>query len=403
MINQDSGSSEGNSGWLFTKRALYRNGTFTLSNPIAFLPQQVKDSALLTATTKDPEESKRLTGDEAKKIYEDIVNSKGQTENTKKTRTSTRTSDKKLTTVARAKETLSKLRRKSSSLTNRFSSKKHAESNPLLSVAKLFLLVQSGDVTSLEQALMEGSDVNTTDNYNWSLLMSAAYAGHLPVVQLLLRHGAKWRDIRDHRGFDAADLASMAGHNDIVEILSPSPASDSNNNVRSLRKRRHSALETSFYCEICAMEVKGNKTEHNLSTVHQFNSQLHSADIPYSIPQSNKGFQLMIKRGWNPENGLGPSEQGTLQPIKTVLKRDRQGLGSGGKQKPRVTHFASFDKSAIQCSPIRTRSVARRQDEEQMITPRSSKRACHDALKKDKLWEISMRRYLNAADDDYLY
>ena len=395
MINQDSGSSEGSSGWLFTKRALYRNGAFTLSNPIAFLPQ-VKDNTLLTATIKDPDEPQRLTGDEAKKIYEDIVNSKGQTENTKKTRTSDKT-------VARAKETFSKLRRKSSLLTNRFSSKKHAKSNPPLSVAKLFLLVQSGDVTTLEQALMEGSDVNTTDNYNWSLLMSAAYAGHLPVVQLLLRHGAKWRDIRDHRGFDAVDLATMAGYNDIVEILSPSPATESNNNARCVRKRRHSALDknyqTSFYCEICGMEVEGNETEHNLSTVHQFNSQFHSADIPYSIPQSNKGFQLMIKRGWNPENGLGPSEQGTLQPIKTVLKRDRQGLGSGRKQKPRVTHFASFDKSAIQCSPIRTRSVAKRQDEE-LIIPRSSKRARHDALQKDKLWEINMRRYLNAEDDN---
>lgn len=394
MISQDSGSSKGNGGWLFTKRALYRNGAFTLSNPIAFLPQQVKDSTLI-ATTKDPKGSQRLTGDEAKKIYEDIVyNSKGQTDNAKKTRTSN-----KLTTVARAKETLSKLRRKSSSLTSR----RHAKSNPPLSVAKLFLLVQSGDVTTLEQALMEGSDVNTTDSYNWSLLMSAAYAGHLPVVQLLLRHGAKWQDIRDHRGFNAADLAAMAGHDDIIEILSPSPVTDSNNNGCSLRKRCHSALDknyqTSFYCEICTMEVKGNETEHNLSTVHQFNSQFHSADIPYSIPQSNKGFQLMIKRGWNPENGLGPSEQGTLQPIKTVLKRDRQGLGSRGKQKPRVTHFASFDKSAIQCSPIRTRSVARRQDKE-LITPRSSKRARHDTLQKDKLWEINMRRYLNAGDDN---
>ena len=400
MINQDS-------EWLFTKRALYRNGTFTLSNPISFLPQQVKDST--TATTNGPEEFERLTGgltgDEAKKIYEDIVYSKGQTENTKKTRVS----DKKLTTVVRAKEALNKLRRKSSLLTGRFSSsKKHVKSSPPLSVAKLFLLVQSGDVKTLEQALIDGCDVNTTDNYNWSLLMSAACAGHAPVVQLLLKYGARWQDVRDHRGFDAADLAAMAGHNNIVEILSPSqaPASGSNN-VCSLRKRRHSVLDkdcyqNNFYCETCAMEVKGNETEHNLSTVHQFNSQFHSADIPYSIPQSNKGFQLMIKRGWNPENGLGPSEQGTLQPVKTVLKRDRQGLGAGRKQKPRVTHFASFDKSAIQCSPIRTRSVTRRQNkEEQMITPRSSKRARHDALQRDKQWEINMRRYLNADDNFY--
>ena len=387
MVSQESSRRE----WLFTKRALYRSGAFTINNPISFLPQQVKDNAI--PSTHGPEEPQGLTGDEAKKIYEDIVYSKGQTENTKKTRTS----NKKSATVIR---TLTKLRRKSNSRLG--SSKTHVKSNPPLSVAKLFLSAQLGDVKTLEEGLVEGNDVNTTDHYNWSLLMTAAYAGHLAVVQLLLKHGAKWRDIRDQRGFDAVDLAAMGGHNDIVEILSPSqpPATDSSNNVHFLRKRCHSSLdeESSFHCEVCVMEVTGSVTEHNLSTVHQFNSQLHSVDIPYSIPQSNKGFQLMIKRGWNPEKGLGPCEQGTRQPIKTVLKSDRQGLGSKRRQKARVTHFASFDKSAIQCSSIRT---SRRQDEEEIATPRLSKRARYDALQKDKQWEVNMRRYLNS--DDNLY
>ena len=393
MASQESSKSE----WLFTKRALYRSGAFTINNPIAFLPQQAKNNALHTTSTGELEEPQGLTGDEAKKIYEDIVYSKGQTESSKKTRTSN-----KLATVIRAKETLTKLRRKSSSHLS--SSKNHVKSNPPLSVAKLFLSAQLGDVKTLEQGLMAGCDVNTTDHYNWSLLMTAACAGHLPVVQLLLKYGAKWRDIRDQRGFDAVDLAAMGGHSDIVEILSPSqlPAADSSNNVCSSRKRLHSALdkESSFYCEVCVMEVTESVTDHNLSTVHQFNSQLHSADIPYSIPQSNKGFQLMIKRGWNPVKGLGPCEQGTRQPIKTVLKSDRQGLGSERKQKARVTHFASFDKSAIQCSSKRTRSISRRQDEE-MDTPRLSKRARHDALQKDKQWEVDMRRYLSS--DDHIY
>ena len=188
---------------------------------------------------------------------------------------------------------------------------------------------------------MDGCDVNTTDSYNWSLLMSAAYAGHLPVVQLLFKHGAIWQGIRDQRRFDAVDLATMASHNNIVEILSPlttheSPATDSDSSLYSLRKRHHSTVDedyqSSFYCHVCAVEVHGNETNHNLSTIHQFNSQFHSTNVPYSIPLSNKGFQLMIKRGWNPEKGLGPSEQGTVQPIKTVLKCNRQGLGSDRKQ-----------------------------------------------------------------------
>lgn len=407
MINHDSGKTE----WLFTRRAFYQNGAFTLRNPIVFLPQQVKDtSSKETAITEDPEESQKLTGEEAKKIYEDIVNN-DHVENTEKIRTN----DHKLTPVGRAKKAFTKFRRKSSLLANHFSSsKKHSKIDPPLSVAKLFQLTQSGDVETLGKALLHKEcDVNTTDAFNWSLLMSAAYAGHLPVVQLLLKHGAKWQDVRDHKGFDAVDLAAMAGHNNIVELLSSSkttdcshsPTTDSDISIRSLRKRRHSTqcedYHDTFYCQVCTMEVIGDEKKHHLSTVHQFNSQLHSSDIPYSIPQSNKGFQLMIKRGWNPENGLGPSEQGTLQPIKTVLKRDRQGLGSEKKQKPRVTHFTAFDKSAIRCSPIRTRSVTRRQDEEQNIIPRSCKRARRDALEKDKQWEANMRRYLNSDDNNY--
>ena len=410
-------SNHGTTGWLFTKRALYQSGAFALNNPITFLPQQVKDSTLSEDTTETDglEKSKKLTGEEAKKIYEDIVCSEvcsnSQTENVKKTRTS----DKKLTPVGRAKNSFTKLRRRSSSLISHFKpSKKQVKSNPPLSVSKLFQSVQSGDVYTLEQALLDGCDVNTRDAYSWSLLMSASYAGHLPVVQLLLTHGAIWRGVRDQRGLDAVALATIAGHRDIVEMLLPSTTNDctctqsspddSDVSLRSLRKRRCSALDeeyqSSYYCHTCEVQVQGDEMKHDLSTVHQFNSQFRTTDIPYSIPQSNKGYQMMVKRGWNPENGLGPTEQGTLQPIKTVLKRDRQGLGSGRKQKPRVTHFTSFDKSAIQRSPVRTRSISRRRDEEK-ITPRSSKRARRDALQKDKQWEINMRRYLNTDHDLY--
>lgn len=389
-----------------TRIALHQNRAFLLRDPIVFLPQQAKGASNDITTTDGRQ---KLTGEEAKKIYEDIVCSDSRL---------TEDGEKKQTNGKKVGKVFTKFRRGSNSLTSRFSSstkKRTKTSNKhtqALSVDDLFQLTQCGDVSELENALESGHcDVNTTDTHNWSLLMCASYAGHLPVVQLLLKHGAKWRNIRDRRGLSAIDLARMAGHYNIIEVLSSSKTSghsqSSDSSVtggRSSRKRHHLSLDEDynnvFFCCVCGMEVKEDEKEHNLSTIHQFNSQFHSADIPYSIPQSNKGFQLMIKRGWNPENGLGPSEQGTLQPIKTVLKRDRHGLGSGKKQKPRVTHFTSFDKSAVQSSPIRTRSVTRSQREEQMITPRLSKRARQDALKKDKQWEVNMRRYLNA-DDNY--
>ena len=58
-----------------------------------------------------------------------------------------------------------------------------------------------------------------------------------------------------------------------------------------------------------------------------------------SLDQSNKGFQLLTRLGWSEdEGGLGKRRQGTLAPVKTCLKNDRNGIGAGKKKKARVTH-----------------------------------------------------------------
>jgi hypothetical protein len=58
-----------------------------------------------------------------------------------------------------------------------------------------------------------------------------------------------------------------------------------------------------------------------------------------SLDQSNKGFKLLSRLGWNEdEGGLGKQRQGTLTPFKTCLKNDRYGIGAGKKKVARVTH-----------------------------------------------------------------
>lgn len=55
----------------------------------------------------------------------------------------------------------------------------------------------------------------------------------------------------------------------------------------------------------------------------------------------------MKKEGWDGESGLGPSKDGAKYPVKTVLKRDKLGVGSKRSSKAKVTHFKSFDESAV--------------------------------------------------------
>jgi len=75
-----------------------------------------------------------------------------------------------------------------------------------------------GDLEQTLQAIQDGSDVNAVSAGNHSALHGAATNGHIDVVELLLEHGAD-PTIRLVSGETPADLASMAGHNDLGQRL----------------------------------------------------------------------------------------------------------------------------------------------------------------------------------------
>lgn len=58
-----------------------------------------------------------------------------------------------------------------------------------------------------------------------------------------------------------------------------------------------------------------------------------------SLDKSNKGFAMLSRMGWKEENGgLGKRRQGTMTPVKTMLKSDRKGLGSGNANEWKISH-----------------------------------------------------------------
>jgi len=61
-----------------------------------------------------------------------------------------------------------------------------------------------------------------------------------------------------------------------------------------------------------------------------------SCDPPNKLSESNIGFQLLKKSGWNEGTGLGATEQGRLNPVEPQLKQDRLGIGAELKTKKRV-------------------------------------------------------------------
>ena len=82
------------------------------------------------------------------------------------------------------------------------------------------------------------------------------------------------------------------------------------------------------------------KTETNVShlTTSIASNLEKLAPNHFVIPETNIGYQILVKTGWNPSQGLGTHAQGKLSPVATQFKTGTQGLGLV-TTRPKVTHF----------------------------------------------------------------
>ena len=354
---------------------------------ITFLPEQGASKTLITELEgKAPPQgqlSAPVSGVEARTFYEEVLSMPQE----------------KKSEPPSPKVILKKRKRKSRSST-KASKSKSGVVEKVPTISQVFRFAQDGNLDSLVKALTEGHvSIDVTDNFNWTLLMSAAFAGHTDTVEYLLRSGAQWRTIVDCSGQNAVDLAQYAGHSHIAELIEhyddpesytetgettvSGTDSQSQSSARSDKIKREKGEP--FFCELCQLTISQDVPhKHNTSTLHQFNCQHHpSPHTVYGIPQSNRGYQMLLKRGWDPEGGLGSEQQGQQFPVKTILKRDRLGFGITEKEKARVTHFEAGDTAAI------------KRPGEEHSSRHQKKRDILRAAGKQKQWEHRMRQYMN--------
>jgi hypothetical protein len=241
-----------------------------------------------------------LSGEEAKRIYLNEIN----------TRTNSEAVSSKHIAKDRAPKTISN----------------HSK-NIQVSDKDLLISAQNNDVETLKLALNNCPDkIHILDDYGWSLLMIACQANSIEVVKELLKQGAD-TSIRDKAGNSAQSLIIKNKNYELVDIfLSDKAKSDE---VR--RKNIKKSEIDNYFCDICNVSTV-SKDAHLSSTVHNINlSKGKKIPSSYVIPSSNRGYQMMIKVGWDRESGLGPEGSGKKYPIKTVQKKDRKGLGHAKK------------------------------------------------------------------------
>lgn len=246
---------------------------------------------------------------------------------------------------------------------------------------KLLSFAQNGDLQNLKKLYQceKEIDINFQDSFGWTALMCAAVSKQFDVIKFLLSKGAN-KYILNSKGQTVLELCEKVGTIDSKIVI--------NTFNRGLKERIHEKKHQKFVCDVCKREfVECSPEEHKSSTVHLFNLRLKPKSDKYVIPETNRGFQLMKKSGWDGETGLGPSGEGSKYPVKTCLKRDRKCLGSSVDIKAKITHFGPKDVEAVKSFHKQPGRV--------MSAKTISKRERKKREQRNKQWERNLRTYMN--------
>ena len=255
-----------------------------------------------------------------------------------------------------------------------------------LSASQLLSAAENGDLQTLILAANHGEDLSSlSDSFGWTCLHVAVVGQQTHIVKWLLFELNLSLDSinqQDRTGNTSLNLAEKNCYVHMVQML------QSAIDLRSSKKSHVEILsetlitdkseDTLIFCEICKVEAN---QDHPHSIGHIFACQHRVPFSPFLLPKSNIGYKIMKKSGWNDEHGLGLHGDGKMLPVKTILKRDKSGLGIPTKEVKRITHFGPFDDSSVK-----------------VLAPCLPQKIAHVAaiMAKEKAKEKNIRAYLNS-------
>jgi len=290
--------------------------------------------------SKEAASESSLTGDQAKTIYEEIINTPSSS-----------------VTCSVPGPGPSHMRKSAVSIPeNDFVVRIKQEKTEVvnISLTDLMKICEKNEFCKLQNVLNSGTSINLNeqDTFGWTMLMCAACAGSLECVEILLDSGAAL-NLCDKRGMTATKIAHQAKKQSVVHLIQQWEIGSHRSSDSKCSFESHYQNVAGF-CSQCDLESR-NLSAHEKSISHLVNlNGGRPPNIHYGIPEHNKGYQLLLKTGWDKNTGLGPDGKGHKFPVKTILKRDREGLGnsSSSKKVAKITHFAPFDSAAVS-NPVR--------------------------------------------------
>ena len=249
----------------------------------------------------------------------------------------------------------------------------------------LFRFLSNGNINGAREILSTENDwINTTDDYGWTPMMCAVASGNICMVELLLDMKADVYELKDRGGQNAWDIAVKLDKSDIIELLFDRRVKKEPQ-YEDAATEEHCGTCSATFCEDCQMNISISEIKnHFSSTVHLFNVfKKNESPAPYHLAANNIGYRMLKDAGWSEEIGLGRDGRGSRQPVSTILKSDRSGLGLNRKGRKRVTHFKANDVAAI-------RAKKRHEDGSRYF----QRKERFNRKIKSKQWEINLRSYM---------
>lgn len=238
-------------------------------------------------------------------------------------------------------------------------------------ICKFLTAAQNNNVESLTEMYRKCPNIlNSVDSFGWTALMCASQSCAKDSMKCLLN----WKADIHFKDRTNRTAVSVARSQDIVNLITEysddQPVTE--NDIQGHFEDIH--------CSFCNVNFKSNMLkQHETSTLHIFHSGGRKHRTYYGIPKNNKGYQLLLRTGWNQEKGLGPDGKGSKFPIKTVLKTDRHGIGAS-KDIAKVTHFHAKDLSSVSHRKERQRTLNKWQRNKQCSKEKNRERNIRNEL-----------------------
>lgn len=268
--------------------------------------------------SKDTSDSKSENDESVQNFYQDLIRSKyTNAENDKQTNTSKEKSEDSIPII--------------------HTNLKKINSKEFLNAC------QNNDLKTVSIYLSSNGDIFYKDEFKWNCIMISIASFNFQILYYIvenIRDENIFKQLlndQDLSGNTAESLAKKVKNIDAIEYLKQTREKFLTKNSKSeiIDLTEPEDNDSDFFCESCnkIFKLKDiSHKEHITSIVHLINE--NSSDIEknnkilanYHLRGCNKGYQLMLKYGWN-ERGLGSKEQGRTAPIKARQKLDRYGIG----------------------------------------------------------------------------